>query len=412
MLEWRLTRRPRPEPAIGAATHPRLEEALDATPPRLSVTVVDDVAALAEHRAAWENLAVHALEANVFYEPWLLLPALASFAVGAAMQFVLVYVRTPGTAPLLCGFFPLERVSHYRGLPLPHLRLWQNRFCVLGTPLLRKGYEDRTLRAFHEWLRAEPGGAQAMQWARVSGDGPFHAALGRAIAGARLPRFLVERHLRGLLCRRESAEAFLAEALPKKSRREFRRQERRLAEHGPLEYAECTDAADAGRWIASFVALESAGWKGRVGTALASSPARLAFFMRAAHEAARRRQLQMLGLFVAGRPVALKCNFLARGGGFTWKIAYDEAFQRYSPGALLELENIRRFHARAEPPWMDSCAIPGHFMINRLWLDRRVIQTLIVSSGRLRGSFAVQALPAARWLYRLVRSAAPAPRGA
>lgn len=72
-------------------------------------------------------------------------------------------------------------------------------------------------------------------------------------------------------------------------------------------------------------------------------------------------------------------------------------------GTLLELENIRRFHARPDLQWMDSCAIPEHFMINRLWLDRRVIQTLLISSGRPFGSLVVSALPLARWLYHRLR---------
>jgi hypothetical protein len=41
------------------------------------------------------------------------------------------------------------------------------------------------------------------------------------------------------------------------------------------------------------------------------------------------------------------------------------AFGKYSPGVLLELENIRRCYAR--PRGLDdSCASPDRFMINQL----------------------------------------------
>src|SRR5438270_5290373 len=75
--------------------------------PRLSVVVVEQAAALLPYVPAWEDLAAAALEPNVFYEPWLLLPAAAAFGAQLALRFVLVFAHGPA-APLLCGFFPLE----------------------------------------------------------------------------------------------------------------------------------------------------------------------------------------------------------------------------------------------------------------------------------------------------------------
>ena len=374
---------------------------------RARVVALSGAAPLAEHVAAWNDLAGQAIEPNPFYEPWLMLPAIDAYGEGRQLQFVLVYLPDPQRAeapPRLCGFFPLERIKRYRGLVLPHLRLWQHRHCVLGTPLLRAGQAQEALAAFLDWLGREPGGAVAMEWGRVAGDGLFHKALELALDHARLPRFLAQRHTRGVLRRRESADAYIEAALPKKgSRRELRRLEKRLGETGALSYEECRRPEEMERWIGEFVALEGSGWKGRLGSALGSTEANRRFFLRAAREGARSGKLQMLGLRLDGRPVALKCNFLAAAGtrlaGFTFKIGYDEAYRKYSPGTLLELENIRRFHARPELQWMDSCAIPEHFMINRLWLDRRVIQTLLISTGRPWGSLVVSALPLAQWLY-------------
>ena len=104
---------------------------------------------------------------------------------------------------------------------------------------------------------------------------------------------------------------------------------------------------------------------------------------------------------VAGRPVAMKCNFLAGRGSFAFKIAFDEDYAHFSPGMLLEIENIRRLHATADIGWMDSCAVPDHFMINRLWPDRRIIQTVLVSTGKRPGELVVSAMPLLRWLKRL-----------
>lgn len=94
-----------------------------------------------------------------------------------------------------------------------------------------------------------------------------------------------------------------------------------------------------------------------------------------------RNRLQMFGLFLNGEPLAMKVNFLSDPGSFAFKIAYDERYAKYSPGVQLELENLRRLHESPDVEWMDSCAVPKHFMINRLWKERRTIQHLRVSTG-------------------------------
>ena len=111
----------------------------------------------------------------------------------------------------------------------------------------------------------------------------------------------------------------------------------------------------------------------------------------------------MLALELNGKPIAQKCNFLAENGSYAFKIAYDEDYARYSPGLLLEIENIEHFHATPEIEWMDSCAVPDHFMINRLWLDRRTIQTVLIPTGKRGGDLIVSLMPLMRWINRKVR---------
>jgi hypothetical protein len=106
----------------------------------------------------------------------------------------------------------------------------------------------------------------------------------------------------------------------------------------------------------------------------------------------------MLVLRLDGRAIASKCNFLAGDGAFSFKIAYDEGFARFSPGFLLEVETIRRLHARPELRWMDSCAVPGHPMADRLWLDRRELENLVIATGGRSGRPVLAALSLARRL--------------
>ena len=383
---------------------PALARADDVTP-RLRVTVLQDPATLAGHVAAWNDLASAALEPNVFYEPWMMLPAIDSFGACGQLRYVLVYADQVDAPPLLCGLFPLERVARYNGLPFSHLRLWQHKHCFLGTPLVRATHTRVCLDAFLDWLEADADGASAMKWGVVAADGPFWRALAEALAESGRRSFVAYRFERAVMRPRAGGEAFLGEALSRKGAKELQRLERRLAEAGKVEYAELQDAAQVEQWIEDFIELEARGWKGRNSSALGSSDQGRVFFTRAARAAARGGRLMMLGLRLAGKWIALKCNFVSGEGAFAFKIAYDEDYARFSPGTLLELENIRRFHARPELRWMDSCAEPDHFMANRLWPDRRGLADLVTTTGRAAGDLMVSSLPLLHWMSRTLRRA-------
>ena len=361
--------------------------------------------------AAWNDLAAAALEPNVFYEPWMMLPAIDAFARGEKLRFVLVYAHQAEGPPLLCGLFPIERVASYQGMPFRHVRLWQHKHCFLGTPLVRSTHARECLVAFLDWLEADAEGASAIQWGLIGADGPFWRALRTALEASGRRSFVPWRFERALMRPRAGGDAFVAEALSHKGAKELRRLERRLAEAGPVEYAELENAAEAEQWIADFLELEGRGWKGRNASALGSTEAGRLFFTRTALAAARRGRLMMLGLRLAGRWIALKCNFVSGEGSFAFKIAYDEDYARFSPGTLLELENIRRFHSRPDLRWMDSCAQADHFMANRLWLDRRALADLVSTTGRAAGDLMVSSLPLFHWVSRTLRdtlAAAPA----
>ena len=55
-----------------------------------SVVVVRDLQKLSSLIPAWEKLAEHALERNIFYEHWMLLPALQAYGAGEDIGVALV----------------------------------------------------------------------------------------------------------------------------------------------------------------------------------------------------------------------------------------------------------------------------------------------------------------------------------
>jgi hypothetical protein len=364
---------------------------------KLSVVVVRRVEELQERVKDWQALADDALEPNCFYEPSMLIPALASFATNLDLHFVLVYApnrRQPFGPKILCGFFPLERLGRYKNLPVSVLRFWKHEYCFLCTPLLKADYEREALATFFDWLESAASPAQLMEWNSVASDGAFHKVLLDELNKRAPLSFVEERYNRALL------KPNSVEGISGRHKKELRRQQNRLAEEGLMAYATLTDEAELEAWIDDFLRLEASGWKGRQASAFACDKASRIFFEAVVKQAFARKQLMMLALKLDGRPIAMKCNFLTGDGAFAFKIAFDESYARYSPGVLLELENMRRVSALPFVEWMDSCAVSEHFMINRLWTGRRRLETIVTSTGKRPADFWLSALPLLRWFKR------------
>ncbi|HET9481399.1 MAG TPA: GNAT family N-acetyltransferase [Candidatus Polarisedimenticolia bacterium] len=370
-------------------------------PCRLAVVAVEETERLAEWIPEWEELAACAMEPNVFYEPWQVLPAVDAFGRRRRLIHLLVFrldPATPSARPRLCAYFPMERARRFRAIPFPVLTLWKHLHCFLCTPLIKPGYAMQSLGALFEWARSDPRGAAVVQFPQIAGDGPFRRALAEFLGEWKRPAFTFGTYDRALFVPRDDADHYLRAALSRKSRKQLGRLGRRIAEVGSVKFTELDSGSDLDAWVGSFLRLESSGWKGRADSALACHHAEREFFTSMAREAFGRGRLMMLALHLNGRPIAMKCNLLAGSASFSFKIAFDEAFARFSPGVLLEVENIRRLHSAPGLRWMDSCAVSDHSMANRLWIDRRAIQSIAIASGRPMGNLLVGAMPMARWL--------------
>lgn len=180
------------------------------------------------------------------------------------------------------------------------------------------------------------------------------------------------REKRAMLDSALTAEAYLEQSLGGKKRKELRRQHRRLGEEGELTIVRTTDSEDIETWAEEFLALEEAGWKGDAGSALGCAFATRILFVEALEGAARRGRLERVAVRLDGKPLAMLASFLCPPGAFSYKTAFDEAYARFSPGVLLQCENL----ALLEHPaiaWTDSCAAADHPMIDHIWRERRAI---------------------------------------
>ena len=182
---------------------------------------------------------------------------------------------------------------------------------------------------------------------------------------------LVMREQRALLHSPLTPDLYLERALPGKKRKELRPPAYAAERTGrPHPSNAATTRHGVAEWTEAFLDLECKGWKGQSGSAMASSAGTAGLFRHALAGAAALGKLERLALMLDGRPIAMLANFLASPGSFSFKTAFDENYARFSPGVLLQRENLALL-SRPDIAWCDSCAAPDHPMIDSLWTERR-----------------------------------------
>jgi CelD/BcsL family acetyltransferase involved in cellulose biosynthesis len=214
--------------------------------------------------------------------------------------------------------------------------------------------------------------------------GPVHFGLVAAAQELRRPCDTVHRTQRALLESDLSATAYYEHTVRKKKRKELKRLAARFSELGSVQTRSLSGAEELDPWCDAFLKLERSGWKGDRGSALGCDDGTAAFFREAVEGAFHAGQLDFLRLDLDGEPAAMLVNFIAPPGSFSFKIAIDEDHGRFSPGVLIQIENLKVLE-RGDVRWMDSCAVEDHPMINSLWGERRsLVRVSVPLSGTVR----------------------------
>lgn len=336
--------------------------------------------------ARWQALAEAAGEPNPFFESWYLLPSLRAFDPHRKVRLLVLEV-----AGMPLALMPVARSLNYYGHPLPHWRNWTHANCFLGCPLVAQGAEPAFARKLLDWADRNAGYCLFLHLAHLPLSGGLFEALRDAVADCIRPAALVYREERAMLASDLSPEAYLEAALSGKKRKELRRQHKRLSEEGCIEFRRQRDHAGLDQWIADFLSLEAGGWKGTAGSALSCSGGTSALFRESLNAAAALGRLERLSLLLDGRPIAMLANFICPPGAFSYKTAFDERFARFSPGVLLQRENLALL-GDDDIGWCDSCATADHPMIDHIWRERRAIGRVSIGVGG----------PARRALFRQI----------
>ena len=179
-------------------------------------------------------------------------------------------------------------------------------------------------------------------------------------------------------------------------RKDLRRKARQLADKGRLvEYRVLEAESDVDAWAEDFLRVEASGWKGEGGTAMLVRPGDAAYFRAMCRGGFRSGQLLMLGLFLDGRPIAMKCNLVS---GAVCSPTRSPSTRATPPARRASCWAVQR-----RTPARDAGgAVDGLFHrprppdVRPPRGERRVVQTQYVATGRWFGDAVVSAMPLLR----------------
>ncbi|MBM3606985.1 MAG: GNAT family N-acetyltransferase [Alphaproteobacteria bacterium] len=339
---------------------------------------------LQAHREAWLDLARRAADPSIFADPLFLTASLQHESAARRPLFVLTFAAPGGQ---LTGVFPVHIPR--RGLGLT-ARLWFNPMMADGAPLLDPDHARDALAQLGQWIAAKHPHVKAIAFPALASEGAAARAWKETASAAGLGLRDLGSRTRAVASR----EGWLKDAPGAKpsrgSLKELRRLQRRLGEGGALAYVSAQNPNDLRPAMERFLALEAAGWKGQRGTAMLCDPSTATFARALIRHLARRGRCRIDALERDGKPVAMGIAFVYGARAFYWKTCFDEAFARYSPGALFTLELTQNLLGETGIEEIDSCAIENHPMIDRLWLERKSFADYFLAvPGATSGAFAM-----------------------
>jgi CelD/BcsL family acetyltransferase involved in cellulose biosynthesis len=179
---------------------------------------------------------------------------------------------------------------------------------------------------------------------------------------------------RGLLYPSDLGED-LPHFISKKTQKNFRRNLRGLTELGNLEWELILGGRINNSNFDDFVRLENMGWKGSRKSSLYSRANHRSFFQEMTENFNQDGRAFFSELRLNGQTIASTSNYISGNVGFAFKIGWDPAYAKYSPGIQNELMLLTCDDKTFKQlDYIDSGSSQNSY-INTLWPGKRSIQT-------------------------------------
>lgn len=310
----------------------------------------------------WEAL-VQRAGGNVFMHP-------AALCAAAASGFAKIHVLLAWDGDALIGLWGLRERRVAPFLPA-FLAAPPYQYAFVAGPVIDSGYD--VMPAFFDSIAREPALPKVVQLKLLDGDDATFRAIMTAVC---------ERNGQ-MLKLSERTRPFLGDASERKrsgsTGKKLRQDWNRLSALGAVEIANERAPGEVRAALEGFLIMEAQSWKGANGTALLCDEGDAAFARRFIGDLAEHASASVALLRVNGNAIAAQVLLYSGTMAYTWKTAFDAAFAKFSPGALL-IDKVTDALFAAGVGQMESCSPEGSFM-EQLWSGRRTTVDMLIDVG-------------------------------
>jgi hypothetical protein len=327
------------------------------------------------------ELATRSVDQNIFFEPTVIMaawPRLTSLLAPDACWMLTLW-ETIGDKRQMRLFMPV-RLNNV-GFPRHQvLQVLSNEYMPVGTPLLDKECADEACETLLRLLSDPALDLPAtLDMTHQTCSSKTYGHLKQAAKNLGLQATETGTYERAALFNNSNAEDKMKTVLRPKSRRELRRQLRKLEENNKIEFLASETEEQALDAFERFITLELKSWKGRRGTALYNHKKITAFSRQIVASLASEKTCDVHTLMCNGSAIGAVIMLGKNGRMVPWKMAFDEDFSAHSPGMQVMMKATEALLNDPNFIEADSLAIPSHWMMNRIWPDRLEITNLVVS---------------------------------
>ncbi|MEO1747634.1 MAG: GNAT family N-acetyltransferase [Pseudomonadota bacterium] len=336
-----------------------------------------------------DQITDYAIEPNIFFSPRFVIPGLSRLD-DRDVRLLFLHDQaddSPNEKRLgsVCMMMPftVEKPGFQIGPDI--VRAWSNPYGPYGLPLVeRRGAEKIIDDLFATLGQPDVQLPKIVVFPDIFMDSPLASLIRATALSAGLPMATSKPKNRPWLDATVDADVYLRNAINSHHRRNLGRLWRKLEKMGSLDYDVARSPEHVRVQMEEFLLLENAGWKGRKRTSLAADRYRAAFAREAVNLLAERDRSRIFTLKLDGRVIASLIVFIEGGRAWTWKTTYDEDLRELSPGLQLMIRVTETLLDDPNVTSADSCAVPDHPVMSRLWTQSRPVSTLVVGTQQTR----------------------------
>ena len=248
------------------------------------------------------------------------------------------------------------------------------KYAFLSNPVVDPAFADDVIAAFFAAIESNADLPNAVSLTSFDAETPSHAAMLKMFSSRGIEPLTFVETTRPFVTREFGVKRSGS------TRKKLRQDWNRLSALGTVEVVNDRDPASVAQAFETLLAMEKASWKGEQGTAMLSDAHDAAFVRRLLHNLAARGDASVALLRLDGEAIAAQVLMYGGSTAYTWKIAYDAKFAKFSPGTLLVDRITDALFAGPDVAAINSCAAEDSFM-GQLWAGRRNMVDMLIDIG-------------------------------